>query len=446
MDLLTRFNDFLGRHRLLAENRPVLVAVSGGLDSVVLAHLFRHSGRPFALAHVNFQLRGAESEGDAVFVRDLAAHWEVDYFETSFETRDYSRQNGLSMQMAARDLRYAWFDMLRETHDFEAVAVAHTLNDSVETALLNFVRGTGLAGLSGIALRNGAIVRPLLFATRPEVEAYALAHEISWREDSSNQSDAYTRNFLRHHVLPLLEELNPGFLHTAERNLKRVRGARRNYSFLLREFAGFAEKDGLPDGELSKARLTALPARFAALIELLAPYGFTEEQCRQLHDSWDHSGLEWQSPDGYRLINDRTSLLLVSAANTPAPSLSLQADDLLVALPDGSRLVLMPAAVAGPFPDGRETVLVDAAKLEFPLVLRPWQPGDRFQPLGLGGHTQKLQDYFINLKLSKLEKEHIWLLLNGDGVVIWVIGCRPDERFRITPASRQAVKIHWTRP
>jgi tRNA(Ile)-lysidine synthase len=449
MDLFSRFNDFIAGHDLLPPGAPVLVALSGGIDSVVLAHLFRRSGRPFGVAHCNFQLRGAESDEDAVFVRTLATSWEAPVWVERFETGAYARENGVSIQVAARELRYAWFEELRREHGFAAVAVGHTLNDSVETALFNFVRGTGLAGLTGIAPRHKAVVRPLLFATRAEVEAYALDLGLHWREDSSNQSDAYARNFLRHQVIPHLESLNPDFFHTAGRNLRRLRSVRENYAFLLEQFVGLQPSDGALPIEYPKARLAALPARGEALLELLRPHGFTVEQCRQLDAGWSSTGLELESASGLRLVNDRDRLRLLAADASgdpaPPPRIPVEADDLLVTLPDGSRLALLPVPAESPFPDGRETVLVDAGKLKFPLLLRPWQPGDKFQPLGMAGQAQKLQDFFTDRKLSRPDKEATWLLTNADGAVIWVVGWRPDERFKITPATRQALKVHWIR-
>ncbi len=492
MNLLEGFFKFIKKNQLpLGEAAPALLAVSGGLDSVVMAHLFREANFPFAIAHGNFQLRGGESDSDEHFVQKLASDFGVPFFVKRFETKTYAKQRGLSTQMAARDLRYEWFDQIAEENDFATIATAHHLNDSVETALLNFVRGTALAGLSGIAPKSGLLLRPLLFASRNEILEYAQTHKLAWREDSSNASDDYARNFVRHHIVPRLEELNPNFLRTAKRNMERIGEAQENLAFLLAHcFFEEGEAPVLIDGvteshpvnnrrlALLKQKLAELPAPQQALRQLLKPYGFDAEQARQVAANLDHVGLELRSEKGFQLLVDREKILVVPSAEVsqgkspiiftrrsfnegghhssflPAEVLAkvgiihhssfiIQPDDLMLSLPDGSRLFLMAADPAPPFPDGRCAVLVDAGCLKFPLLLRPWLPGDSFQPFGMGGQHQKLQDFFTNQKLSRLEKEHVWLLLNGDGEVIWVVGWRLDERFKIHSNTKKALKINW---
>ena len=448
MDLLEQFKNFVKTNRLLPDDRPTLLAVSGGVDSVVMAQLFREAGYPFGIAHCNFQLRGAESDTDEIFVRQLAADFGVLFVVKHFETTVYAEKHGLSIQMAARELRYAWFRDIAAEHGFPRIAIAHNLNDSVETALLNFVRGTGLAGLAGIAVSLGDLIRPLLFAARPEIEAYARTHHLTWREDSSNASDDYARNFIRHQVVPRLEELNPSFLHTAERNLHWLRETGENLHFLLQNYFR-EETPAQNEFSIEKQKLTQLPAPKQVLHEILKPCGFTGEQARQLADNFHHVGLELYSNAGWRLLNDREKILIVppqSPIPNPQPLIPVVENDLMVSLPDGSRLVLMPTDTAVPFPDGRETILVDAAKLRFPLHLRPWRPGDAFQPFGMGGHSQKLQDFFTNLKLSRLEKEKVWVLENGDGAIIWVVGHRPDERFKVESKTANFLKISIVMP
>lgn len=485
MNLLEQFKSFVQSNHLLAGDQPSLLAVSGGVDSVVMAQLFRESGFPFGIAHCNFQLRGAESDADEHFVQQLAAAWAVPFFVKHFETKTYAAQNGLSIQMAARELRYAWFREITLENGFARLATAHNLNDSVETALLNFIRGTGLSGMKGIAvlaatppptptegearyhhgtlyvypsrnLGRGAgggvergkelnLIRPLLFATRSEIESWARSHQLGWREDSSNITDDYARNFLRHRVVPLLEELNPNFLHTAARNLARLRETGDNLDFLLDHFLG---KAALSEDEyhIDKQKLVQLPAPRRALREILKQYGFTEEQARQVAENLDHTGLELRSGTGWRLLNDRENILLVRAEDLNVPTAllqTIQSDDLMIALPGGGRLILMHTEVAPSFPDGRESILVDAEKLRFPLLLRPWKPGDVFQPFGMNGHSQKLQDFFTNLKLSRIDKEKVRVLENGDGAIVWIVGYRPDERFRVTPETSKFLKITY---
>lgn len=448
MDLLEQFKSFIKANNLLPDGRSTLLAVSGGVDSVVMAHLFREAGYPFGIAHCNFQLRGAASDGDELFVQQLAAEYGVLFFAKHFETKTYAEQHGLSVQMAARALRYDWFHEIAAEHGFARIATAHNLNDSVETALLNFVRGTGLSGLGGIAVNAAGRIRPILFAARPEIEHYARAHQLDWSEDSSNATDDYARNFIRHQVVPRLEELNPNFLHTAERNLHRLRETDENLRFLQGNY--FGEKTTAPsEFIIDKQKLAQLPAPKQVLHEMLKPCGFTSEQARQLADSLDHVGLELYSNAGWRVLNDREKILIVppqSSIPSPQSPIPIVENDLMVRLPDGSKLVLMPTDIAAPFPDGRDTILVGAEKLRFPLHLRPWLPGDAFQPFGMGGHSQKLQDFFTNLKLSRLEKEKVWVLENGDGTIIWVLGYRLDERYKVVSETGNFLKISILMP
>lgn len=445
MDLLRKFKEFVKSKNMLRAGAPALLAVSGGVDSMVLAHLFKEADFTFGIAHCNFQLRGEESDLDELSVRQLAGKLAVPFFVKRFDTAAYAQSPGISIQIAARNLRYNWFRELCREHGFAAIATAHHLNDSVETALLNFVRGTGLPGLTGIAPvaeadeRGAGLIRPLLFATRAEIEDFAKERNISWREDSSNASDEYARNYIRRRVVPLLEELNPNFAHTAERNLRRLSETEANYNFLIDHYLG--EKLF----QIDLHRLALLPAPRQALHHVLKSRGFTDEQTRQAADHIGHPGFELRAGSGWRLFVDREKIFLTlaeAAAETPEP-LRINADDLMVTLPDGSRLMLMPAAPAPPFPDGRNAIAVDAGKLRFPLLLRPWLPGDAFQPFGMGGQHQKLQDFFTNLKISRLEKEEARVLENADGRIVWVLGYRPDERFKIDADTQKALKISY---
>lgn len=450
MDFLEQFKNFVRENNLLPDHRPTLLAVSGGVDSVVMAQLFQTAGYPFGIAHCNFRLRGKASDGDEVFVQKLAGEYGVVFFAKHFGTTTYARQHGLSIQMAARELRYAWFREIAAKNGFARIATAHHLNDSVETALLNFVRGTGLSGLTGIAAISTSmeLTRPLLFATRAEIETYARAHNLAWRDDSSNDSDDYARNFIRRHVVPPMEELNPNFSRTAERNLHKLREADKNLHFLLRHY--FGEKPSSQNEfSIDKQKLAQLPAPKQALHEMLKPCGFTSEQARQLADNLDRIGLQLRSDKGWLALNDREKIFVV-APNSPTslpgaqPRIAVAEDDLMVSLPDGSKLLLLPTDRTAPFPGGRDAVLVDAEKLSFPLHLRLWQPGDAFQPFGMGGHTQKLQDFFTNQKISRLEKEKTWVLENSDGTIVWVLGHRLDERFKVSPQTAKLMKISIT--
>lgn len=440
MNLTEQIKAFIAEQQLLHAGQRALLAVSGGIDSVVLGHLFLRIGLDFGMAHCNFRLRGTESEEDELFVKSLAGEWNVPVFIQHFDTRRYAEENNLSIQMAARELRYTWFEVIREAQDFDCIATAHNLNDSVETALLNFIRGTGLTGLGGMPLRNGPVVRPLLFATRETIAAYAAEHGIVWREDSSNVLDEYTRNALRHHIIPEMLKINPGFLHSAGQTLEHLRAADQNLQYLLHTCLGQPDKDGVY--RLDKHQLEQLPVLYDALFELLQPFGFTPDQVRQVVTGWRHTGAEWSATTGYRLVVDRQQLLLTNKA-LPEVHIRINAEDLMVRLPDDSQIFLMPAEPGTPFPEENNTVLVDADKLHFPLTLRRWRPGDVFQPLGMGGKRQKVQDFFTNKHLSRLDKERVWLLEDRNRTIVWLVGLRPDERFRIEKNTTKLLKICW---
>lgn len=450
MDLLDGFFKFIKTNSLSFDSeKPALLALSGGLDSMVLAHLFRRAGFAFGVAHCNFQLRGAESDDDEQWLAKVVQEWAVPFFVKRFDTKDYAARNGLSTQMAARELRYDFFAQTAETEGFGSVATAHHQNDSVETALLNFVRGTSLPGLSGMAAHRAIrpdstveLVRPLLFATREEIFAYAEAQKITWREDSSNASDDYARNFVRLQVMPRLEELNPNFVDTAARNLRRIRSADENLRFLLQQWLlGDAPVNGtiLPLS-IDKQRLAQLPSPRQALRQWLKPYGFDAEQTRQIAENLQHVGLRLLSNKGFWVLIEREKIVLSSQEHPQQASVPIQEDDLMLRLPDGSRLFVLSGTSADSGPTAAQ---VDADKLRFPLHLRHWLPGDSFQPLGMGGKSQKLQDFFTNRKLSRLEKDEVWLLLNGDGAVIWVLGHRLDERFKLGLNTTNALTFNW---
>ena len=457
MDVLKEFYSFYTMEAMPGESdKPVLLAVSGGLDSSVMAELFFRSGFAFAIAHVNFQLRGRESDEDELFVKAMAERMDVPFFCTRFNTPEIARQHGWSKQEAARNLRYAWFGELIAENDYSGVCTAHHLNDSLETVLLNFTRGASLPGLSGIPIVKTfegdspfsglRIIRPLLFASRKELEVFAREEQLAWREDSSNASIDYSRNLIRHKVVPVLESLNPNLLDTAARNMRRIRSADQNLDFLLQKFVRSENGQLLFD----KARLGQLPSPRQALRQLLKPYGFDAEQTRQMSERMGEVGSEWISSKGFKLLVDRKELILSAFEKEQLiePAVSIHADDLMVRLPDETRLFLMHAEN---YPEDSIQqsdvfkISVDAAKLHFPLHLRRWQPGDSFQPLGLGGKHQKLQDFFTNQKLSRLEKDKAWVLTNKDGAIIWIVGMRLDERFKIQTTTKKVCNIHWIR-
>jgi tRNA(Ile)-lysidine synthase len=434
----------------LPNARPVLLAVSGGLDSVVMLQLFRTCGWPFAVGHCNFSLRGTESDGDAELVRQLAQASDAPFFSISFDTATYAQQYQLSIQVAARQLRYDWLSQICAQQNFAGIVTAHHLDDTVETVLLNWIRGTGLKGLTGIpAVGQWAekmpVYRPLLGLTRQDLANFAQLHRLIWRDDSSNATDDYDRNFIRHHIVPQLSVLNAGFNRSASRTAQILSDTQLNYQFLLRKFLSWEDRgDGI--FALEKQMIRQLPAPIAALYDSLKPWGFSPEQTRQVVEHLDQSGLDLMSSQGIRLVVDRQVILLqttgTNKSDAPA-TIWLQEDDLMRRLPDGSTLFFTVTPTESPFPDGRQAISVDRQKLIFPLALRTWQQGDTFQPIGMAGQHQRVQDFLSDRKVALPDRERVWLLVNGDGRVIWVMGWRPAEGFKIEQKTEQAVKISW---
>ncbi|OCX52367.1 tRNA lysidine(34) synthetase TilS [Mucilaginibacter sp. PPCGB 2223] len=432
---LQRLQDFIARHQLFNGKSRLLVAVSGGRDSVLLIHLLKRAGLDVGIAHCNFQLRGDESDFEQDFVAGLAKRLEAPFYTVNFDTANYADQRRISVQMAARELRYQWFEEIRESFDYDYIAVAHHQNDSVETILLNLIRGTGIAGMHGILPKNGFIVRPILFLSRDEVDGIVAAENLSYVEDSSNASVKYARNKLRHQVIPVLKELNPNLEQTFEGNMQRFRGleellklqTQKLHDELFVEYAG----DTLIPIEAIK---TLRPQRLL-LYGLLSDYGFSETAVDDIIASLDkHAGRTFESP-GYLLVLDRTQLILTKRRRTKSASMLIEqgtrevncGDYKLTLLHDDSPLIVR---------DNPMAASIDAELLSYPLTIRSWAEGDYFYPLGMKGR-KKLSDFFVNEKLPVHVKDTVPVLVNGNGDVIWIGGYRADDRYKVTAYTKK---------
>jgi tRNA(Ile)-lysidine synthase len=440
--MVSKFQKYIASQNLLATGGKTLVATSGGVDSVVLCHLFLEAGLPFAMAHCNFQLRGEASDADEVFVKKLADEFRVDFYSTRFETSIFAQQNKLSTQQAARELRYNWLEETRQLADCQHIATAHHLDDSIETVFYNFAKGCGLRGLHGIPPVNGHVIRPLLFATKKDILEFAKQKEIGYREDASNLTDKYSRNLLRHHVVPVFEQINPSFQNKAGENIERLREAELLFDFALQKIMADVV-DKLPDvWRIDLQKLLAYPAPATVLFEVLKPFGFNNDQVQNILQSADNqSGSVFYAR--YPLLVDR-SFLILSFGEKAEGVLEFEViPEGAIQLPDGAQLTFTSRSR---LPDdlnaGPKTAWLDAAALKLPLRLRHWQPGDVFCPLGMGGKRQKLQDFFSNNKLSRFEKERVWLLESG-GEIAWVLGWRMDERFKVSGATKNTLRLDY---
>ena len=430
------------------KDKKVLIAISGGIDSCVLTHVFHKLKYDISLAHCNFMLRGKESNKDEIFVKELGERLQVPTYTIRFDTETFASKYGISTQMAARDLRYNWFNQLTEENDIAYILTAHQKDDVIETFLINLTRGTGLDGLTGIPEVNGNIVRPMLHFTRNEILIFATKHKLQWREDSSNSSIKYVRNKVRHKVVPFLKELNPNLLETFSHTLENLKGSQQIVKDCI---LNLKEKTISIHGSaihLDIEELKKLNNPKVYLYELLKEYGFTE---------WDdvagllaaQSGKQVFSKT-HRLLKDRTFLILSELEDSKEnDSFEILENSSKIATP----IQLTFEKVDIPFDTKNHsnkvfdelfsketnTISIDYDKVHFPLTIRKKQKGDVFYPIGLNG-KKKVSKFFKDEKLSQIEKENIWLLCSKHEI-IWVIGKRMDERFKVTQTTSTILKI-----
>jgi tRNA(Ile)-lysidine synthase len=438
--VLQKFQQYLADNRLFDRSHRLLAAVSGGIDSMTMLHLLHVGGYSLAVAHCNFSLRGAESDGDEQLVRNACLHYGLQLFVRQFDTLNYARQKKISVEMAARELRYAWFDELAVQHDFHRVVVAHNANDNAETFLLNLARGTGLRGLTGMSAEQGRVVRPLLFASRGDVEQYAASQQIRYREDSSNGDTRYLRNRIRHRIVPELQQLNPSFLHTMQCNMQHIAQAQHILGAMT---YGLRRKACTQQGDTLHISIDALPKhnRSFWLFELLHDYGFSSAVVGSLAEALEGvSGKRFYSPT-HLLIKDRGQLLVMPQSEAES-GFEVVVEEQVGELTAGNRRFTFELLDAHNLNlhQGSSVALLDLDRLQFPLKLRSWREGDAFVPLGMSGE-KKLSDYFIDAKLSLADKPHQAVLCSADGRIAWLVGHRIDERFKLDDGTKKVMKI-----
>lgn len=448
MNLLAEFKGFIGKEGLFGRKDRLLLAVSGGVDSVVLCELCRQAGYNFSIAHCNFQLRGEESTRDEHFVRELAQHYNVPFFLRHFETEAYASQHKCSIQVAARQLRYEWFNVLaQESPDPRSrtfIVTAHHANDNVETVLMNLFKGTGITGLRGILPKQNTLVRPLLFATKESIKDFAQKNNLSWVEDSSNLSDKYARNFIRMQVLPLITKLYPQAAANMINTIERFREVELLYDQSLQKLLKKMVETKGNELHIPILRLQKSGAASSALFELLSPLGFTSAQTQEaLHLMESETG-KYIASATHRIFRNRNWLVISPNSTTSAETILIQETDSLVHFPAGT-LHLQPsnASTLQPsnLPTSNNIAVLDATHITYPLILRKWKPGDYFYPLGMR-KKKKLARFFIDNKLSITEKENTWLL-ESNKKILWIIGQRIDDRFKITDQVGKELRIEF---
>ncbi|MFZ1635100.1 MAG: tRNA lysidine(34) synthetase TilS [Chitinophagales bacterium] len=443
---LDQFSDFMLQNNLCTKQDKLLLAVSGGADSMVLCDLVIKSGFTFGIAHCNFNLRGANSMGDETFVEKFAITQKIPLHCSRFDTSTYAVENKLSIEEAARNLRYQYFQLIVEQFGYTKIVTAHHANDNAETLLLRLTKGTGLHGLRGIPLINKNIIRPLLFCNKAEIDTYCNNYNISFRIDESNAESIYQRNLIRNEIVPKLEEINPAFVATMQQNILNFEGAYRIYADAVKKrlFKLIQHKGAdryIPIAALGD-RVTAL----TLLHELLSPNGFNNAQITQLYDAFGNTGKIFYS-ESHRVLIDRKFLILTekkseqfALQNIEKANCKLSVGYFIFELEESN------------YHDGIQfnssglIAYFDAALISYPLQVRKWQAGDYLYPLGLTKKKsdkpgkKKVSDILTNAKIDHLAKENTYVVLCGDKI-IWLAGHRQDERFKVTRNTKRLLKI-----
>lgn len=433
--MFEKFQKHLTQNLPFLLDKKLIVAISGGIDSVVLAHLLNQMGVDFALAHCNFQLRYEDSDKDEFFVQKLANELDVPCYKIRFETKQYATEKSLSIQMAARDLRYNWFEKLLKKHKYDYVLTAHHADDNIETVLINLTRGASIEGLTGIPEVNGNVVRPLLPFSRSEIEEFTITNSIIWREDESNQSTKYFRNKIRHKVIPVLKELNENLLQTFNENLGYLNAEKQALFDEIEKVKKEACKSYENRLEIDIKTIKKYKAYKVYLYHILKGFNFSE--WANIADLLDAQPGKYLLSKTHRLIKDRGILILEEN------NIHLLAS--VYKINENFSKIDAPISLNFDIVDEADfslenTIFLDADTIEYPLRLRKKIEGDFFFPFGMKG-KKKLSKYFKDEKMSLVDKENCWLLCNNDDSIIWIVGKRMDNRFKITAATKKILKI-----
>jgi len=435
--MIEKVRNYIKENRLLAPEDRVIVGFSGGMDSVTLLDVLLSLGYHCVAAHCNFHLRGEESERDAAFVKQWCEHIGVEMVSVDFDTYRYATTHKISIEMAARELRYEWFEDMRKQHHANVIAVAHHRDDLVETVLLNLIRGTGIRGLTGISPKNNSIVRPLLCVSRDEIEAYVDERKLPFIFDSSNSDDVFVRNFLRLNIMPLLEKINPSVKNAMYRTARHVGEAKKIYDYYVET----QKKAIFVDNQIDIEKLKATLSPAVMLFEILTPLGFNASVIEDISQRLDSTPGKVFYSDNYRLIKDRSKLILEKIADKKLQQEEYTIDKVSQEITDPIRLKISFLSGYTTINKDPRFLYADADKLSFPLTLRKWQSGDWFVPFGMRGR-KKLSDFFTDRKFSLADKENAWVLSSGENIV-WIVGERPDERFKVTESTENVMVVEF---
>ena len=447
MNLLKDFKEYIKKERLFQPKDKLLLAVSGGVDSVVLCELCYQAKLPFAIAHCNFQLRGAESERDEQFVTALAKKYAAELFLNRFDTEKYAAENKLSIQVAARNLRYNWFNEIIDSDSFiddignkklGKILTAHHADDNVETLLMNFFKGTGINGMKGILPKQGRLIRPLLFAYKKDLAEFATANDLSFVEDSSNISDKYTRNYFRNQLIPIIQQVFPKVTENLRDNLERFREIDMIYSEAILQHK---EKLLVYKGEevhIPVLKLKGMRPIATVVYEIIKDYDFTAHQVNDVIGLLDSDSGKYINSSTHRIFKNRNWLIINLLNNSVAKNILIENEAHETSFEEGK--LIISNYELNKINQSLSIAQLDFAKIKFPLVLRKWKQGDYFYPLGMQ-KQKKISRFLIDQKLSLTQKEKIWVL-EMDKKIVWVVGMRIDDRFKITPQTKNILEFN----
>lgn len=444
--MLERFNSFINSNQIFnPESDELLIAVSGGLDSVVLLHLLAELKCKAIIAHCNFSLRGAESDADEKFVKQLGEKYNFTVYVRRFQTKEYGEQKGISTQMAARELRYNWFHKLAKDKGLNYIALAHHLDDRIETFFVNLLRGTGVKGLDSLWVKRDILIRPLLFATKMELETFASDKKLMYREDSSNKSNKYIRNSIRHNVIPNLLSIQPSYNKTMAENLDNFRFASDIYCSYFNDLRAKLICKGWRYDIIEIKELKYFSPLEKYLFEVLQWYSFSSKVCSEISESIlgeTKSGSIFES-DTHQLLFNRDKLLIREKASESieksVKSINEGANILKISKKQSLNIKTIKTKEGFKLTKNANIAFLNKSKLKFPLIIRKWEQGDFFYPIGMRG-KKKLSDFFIDSKISVFDKDDTYVLLSGKDVV-WVIGYRLDERFKFEDSTEEVLII-----
>ena len=445
MILLQQFTDYIKQQNLFQSKDKLLLAVSGGVDSVVLCELCKQAGYDFAIAHCNFQLRGDDSKRDENFVAAQAKKYGVVFYVTTFDTKTVAKQEKKSVEETARDLRYAWFEELRIKNDYNYLVTAHHANDNIETVLMNFLRGTGIKGLHGILPKQNKIIRPLLFAAKNELSAFATENKLPFVSDYTNEQNDFTRNYFRNEIIPAIKKVFSGAEENILNNITRLGEAEQLYNQAID-----MHKKKLLEHKGNEIHIPVLKLQQVAplstiIYEIIKDYNFTAHQTDDVVSLLKSESGKYIQSTTHRIIRNRKWLIISPNQTTTAQNILIEEADKKITFEQGE-LQIEKSSQLSTINHQLSTAQLDLAEIKFPLLLRKWKQGDYFYPLGMQNlpagrqGKKKLSRFFIDQKLSLTQKENVWVI-ESDKKILWVVGMRIDDRFKITASTKNIIQF-----